>query len=81
MSPEQEQLVCDALVQLGPLETQQGLHTEGVRAIQSVLQCSLDDARSAMRELRLLKRIEETTAPVGHLDEPHFRWVRPGTHA
>jgi hypothetical protein len=80
MSPEQEQVVCDALVQLGPFETQQGLHTEGVRTIQNVLQCSLDDARSAMRELRVRKRIEETTTPVEHPDEQHFRWVRPGTH-
>jgi hypothetical protein len=80
MSPEQEQLVCDALVQLGSLETQQGLHTEGVRTIQDVLQCSLDDALSAMRELRVRKRIEETTTPVEHPDEPHFRWVRLGTH-
>jgi hypothetical protein len=80
MSPEQEQLVCDALVQLGPLETQQGLHTEGVRTIQDVLQCSLDDGLSAMRELRVRKRIEETTTPVEHAEEPHFRWVRPRTH-
>jgi hypothetical protein len=80
MSPEQEQVVCDALVQLGPLETQQGLHTEGVLTIQDVLQCSLDDARSAMRELRVRKRIEESATPVEHPDEPHFRWVRPGTH-
>jgi hypothetical protein len=78
MSPEQEQLVCDALVQIGPLETEQGLHTEGVRAVQDVLQCSLDDARAALRELRVRKRIEETATPV-ELDEPHFRWVRPGT--
>ena len=31
MSPEQEQQVCDALVNLGMLETEQGLHAEGVR--------------------------------------------------
>lgn len=80
MSPEQEQLVCDALVQIGSLETEQGLHIEGVRTIQNVLQCSLDDARAAMRELRALKRIEETTTPVGYPAEPRFRWVRPGTH-
>ena len=30
MSPEQEQLLCDALVNLGPAETEQGLHAEGV---------------------------------------------------
>jgi hypothetical protein len=80
MSHEQEQLACDALVQLGPMETQQGLHAEGVRTIQEVLKCSLDDARTALRELRVRKRIEETSTPVEHLYEPHFRWVRPGTH-
>ena len=77
MSPEQEQLVCDALVHLGPVETEQGLHAEGVRKIQEVLNCSLADARSTLRELRLRKRIEETTTPIEQPDQPHFRWVQP----
>ena len=77
MTPEQEQLICDALVHLGPVETEQGLHAEGVRTIQEVLHCSLDDARATLRELRLLKRIEETTTPVERHGELHFRWVRP----
>ena len=77
MSPEQEQLLSDARVRLGPVETEQGLHAEGVRTIQEVLHCSLDDARAALRELRVSKRIEETATPVDHLDQPHFRWVRP----
>ena len=61
MSPEQEQLVCDALVQLAPVETEQGLHAEGVRKIQEVLGCTLPDAQTTLRELRVRKRIEETT--------------------
>jgi hypothetical protein len=77
MSPDQEELVCDALVNLGPVETEQGLHAEGVRTIQAALHCSLDDARATLRGLRVRKRIEETTASLEHLDEPHFRWVRP----
>ena len=77
MSPEQEQLLCDALVHLGPLETEQGLHAEGVRKIQEVLHCSLADARSTLRELRVRKRIEETAAPGEQLDQPRFRWVQP----
>jgi len=77
MSPEQEQLLCDALVHLGPVETEQGLHAEGVRIIQEVLHCTLDEARSKLRELRVSKRIEETTTPIEQLDQPHFRWVRP----
>ena len=76
MSPEQEQLVCDALVHLGPVETEQGLHAEGVRKIQEVLHCSLADARSTLRELRLRKLIEETTTSTEQPDQPHFRWVQ-----
>ena len=77
VSPEQEQLVCDALVQLGPVETEQGLHAEGVRKIQEVLGCTLADAQTTLRELRVRKRIEETATPTEHLDQPHFRWVQP----
>jgi hypothetical protein len=79
MSPEQEQLLCDALVNLGPVETEQGLHAEGVRKIQDVLHCTLADARTALRELRVRKRIEETAIPIEQLDQPHFRWVRIDT--
>ena len=79
VSPEQEQYVCDALVHLGPVETEQGLHAEGVRTIQKVLQCTLDDARATLRELRVRKLIEETTAPIDDVDQPHFRWVQPST--
>ena len=79
VSPEQEQLVCDALVHLGPIETEQGLHAEGVRTIQRVLQCTLDDARATLRELRVRKLIEETTTPIEDVDQPHFRWVQPST--
>ena len=77
VSPEQEQLICDALVHLGPVETEQGLHAEGVRTIQEVLHCTLDDARATLRELRVRKLIEETAMPAEHLDQPYFRWVRP----
>ena len=72
MSPEQGQLVCDALVHLGPVETEQGLHAEGVRKIQEVLHCSLADARSTLRELRLRKRIEETTTSSSNLTSRTF---------
>lgn len=83
VSPEQEEQVCDALVNVGALETEQGLHAEGVRAIQNVLQCSLDDARAALGELRAHERIEETTTSFHHDGDPdaalRFRWVRPNT--
>jgi hypothetical protein len=76
MSPEQEQLICDALVHLGPLESEQGLHAEGVRKIQEILHCTLDDARATLRELRVRKRIEEAATPSEQLDQPYFRWIR-----
>ena len=77
MSPEQEQLLCDALVDLGPVDTEQGLHTEGVLKIQEVLHCTLDEARAALRELRVRKRIEELATPREQLERPQFRWVQP----
>jgi hypothetical protein len=77
MSPEQEQLLCDVLVNLGPVETEQGLHAEGIRKIQEVLHCTLADARTALQELRVRKRIEETATPIEQLDRPRFRWVQP----
>jgi len=81
MSPKREQELVDALVELGAIETQQGLHAEGVRAIQERLGCSLDEARAAFRELRVQGLVEETTEPggeaVGHESALHFRWVRP----
>jgi len=85
MSPEQEQEVCDALVNLGAIETEQGLHAEGVRAIQGTLNCSMDDARAALRDLRKRQQIQETASPsdsgadYGTPSVPLFRWVRPGT--
>jgi hypothetical protein len=79
MSPEQEQLLCDALVHLGPVETEQGLHAEGVRIIQEVLHCTQADARTTLRELRMRmrKRIEETAVPGEQLEQLRFRWVKP----
>jgi hypothetical protein len=88
MSPEQEQLLCDALVDLDPVETEQGLHAEGVRKIREILHCTLDEARTTLRELRVRKRIEETAIPIEQQPveqqpveqqpgQPHFRWVYP----
>jgi len=76
MTPAQETQVIDALITLGWLETQQGLHSEGVSAIQEVLQCSREDAIAVFRDLRVRKMIEEE----GALDAQQgarFRWIRP----
>ena len=69
---------ADALVRLGGLDTQQGLHSEGVSAIQDVLQCSREDAIAVFRDLRLRKLIEEESAPDAHQGS-RFRWARPAT--
>jgi hypothetical protein len=85
MSPQQEQEVCDALVNLGAIDTEQGLHAEGILAIQRTLNCSIDDARAALHDLRARRQVEETASPSdaradnGTLSVPLFRWVRPGT--
>ncbi len=75
MSPEQEQLVSDALVNLGWVETEQGLHVESVIVIQDVLDCSLEEARATLLDLRVRGRIEETADK--QLNQLRFRWVRP----
>ena len=78
MSPEREQLLCDALVNPGPREIEQGLHAEGVRKIQRGP--ALHPGRrtdNAPRALRVRKRIEETAIPIEELDQPRFRWVQP----
>ena len=84
MSPEQEEQVCDALVNLGAIETEQGLHAEAVRTIQSVLHCSVNHARAALHDLRERQQVQETASPsderadYGPLPVPLFRWVRQG---
>ena len=45
---------------LGAIDTEQGLHAEGVRPIQGVLHCSVDDARAALHNLRARRQIQET---------------------
>lgn len=85
MSPEQEQEVCDALVNLGAIETEQGLHAEGVRTIQGILNCSMDNARAVLHDLRARQQIQETASPSNEraddspLTVPLFSWVRLGT--
>lgn len=76
LTPDQEAQVVDALVNLGGLETQQGLHTEGVSAIQDVLECSREDAIAVFRDLRVRKMIEEESAPDAQ-QGARFRWTRP----
>jgi len=75
--------VCAALVNLGWLENDHALHAEAVLAIRNVLQCSLDDAKTVLRDLRVRKLIDVAITPGGILDArkpmpvAQLRWVRP----
>jgi hypothetical protein len=83
VSPEQEQQVCDALVNLGWVEDDYALHAEGVRVIRQLLVCSTDDAKTVLHDLRSRKLIDVTNTPRVALDihkpmpVPQLRWVRP----
>jgi hypothetical protein len=83
MSPDQEEQVCDVLVNLGWLENDHALHAEGVRVIRQVLGCSMDDAKAVLHDLRSRKLIDITITPGGELDTrkmmsvAKFRWERP----
>ena len=83
MTPDQEQQVCDALVNLGWLENDHALHAEGVHAIRGVLGCSTDEAKAVLGDLRTRKLIDLTITPGGVLDArkpmpvAKLRWVRP----
>ena len=70
--------MVDALIHLGWLDTQQGLHSEGVSAIQDVLQCSREDAIVVFRDLRVRKMIEEESAPDPQKGA-RFHWIRSAT--
>jgi hypothetical protein len=70
-------------VNLGAIDTEQGSHAEGARAIQGVLNCSVDDARAALHNLRARQRIRKTAsssnerADYGPLPIPLFRGSDP----
>jgi len=84
VSPEQEQQVCDALVNLGWRENDHALHAEGVRVIRELLVCSTDAAKAVLHDLRSRKFIDVTVTPGGELDTrkpmpiAQVRWVRSG---
>jgi hypothetical protein len=83
MSPDQEEQVCDALVNLGWLENDHALHAEGVHAVRGVLHCSIDEAKAVLGDLRSRKLIDITITPGGALDArkpmpvAQVRWERP----
>jgi hypothetical protein len=74
MTAEEERQVCDALIGLGWLETEHGLHGEGVRAICGVLGCSSEDAVDVLHDVRLRKLVDIETG--SGLGPRRLRWVR-----
>jgi hypothetical protein len=83
LTPDEEERVCEALINLGWLETEHGLHGESVSAIRGLRQCSSDDAIAILRDLRVRKLIDLESTPGGKLDgrKPmpvmQLRWIRP----
>jgi hypothetical protein len=82
---DQEAQVCEALIKLGWLETEQALHSEGARAVRDVLQCSTEEAKAILGDLRVRKLIDLEITPGGQLDPrkplpvAQLRWIRPAT--
>ena len=82
MSPEQQEQVCDALVNLGWLENDHALHAEGVRVIRESLVCSTDEAKTVLHDLRSRKLIDVAITPGEEFDtrKPmpvvQVRWIR-----
>jgi hypothetical protein len=78
---DQEKQVCEVLIKLGWMETVHALHSEGVRAIGDALQCSTEDAKTILGDLRARKLIDLEMTPGGQLDarEPmpvaQWRWI------
>jgi hypothetical protein len=83
VSPEQEQQVCDSLVNLGWMKNDHALHAEGVRVIRELLLCSVDEAKAVLHDLRSRKLIDVTVTSSAELDAgtpipvAQLRWVRP----
>jgi hypothetical protein len=86
VSPDQEERLCDALVNLGWLENDHALHAEAVIAIGNILGCSTDDAKAVLGDLRTRNLIDVTSTREGDLDPHHrltpakLRWIRLRTH-
>jgi hypothetical protein len=85
LSQDQETQACEVLIKLGWLETEQALHIEGVRAVRDVLQCSTEDAKAILGDLRARKLVDLEITPGGQLNArkpmpvAQWRWIRPPT--
>ena len=85
LTPDEEKQVCEILIKLGWLETEHALHSEGVRAVRDMLQCSTEDAQAILGDLRARKLVHLEITPGGQLDArkpmpmAQWRWIRPAT--
>lgn len=83
MTPGQEQMVCAALVDLGWLENDHALHAEGIRVVCEVLDCTTNQAKLILHDLRSREKIDVVTSATEQPDErlpssgARIRWVRP----
>ena len=83
LTQDEEKQVCEILIKLGWLETEHALHSEGVRAVRDVLQCSTEDAKAILGDLRGRKLVDLEITPAGQLDArkpmpvAQWRWIRP----
>ena len=85
LTPDQEKQVCEVLINLGWLETEQALHGEGARAIRELFQCPIEEAKTILGDLRARKLVGLEITPGGQLDPrkpmpvAQWRWIRPAT--
>jgi hypothetical protein len=85
LTPEQEEQICEVLIKVGWMETEHALHGEGVRAIRDALQCSTEDAKGVLGDLRARKLVDLEITPGGQLDArrpmpvSQWRWIRRAT--
>lgn len=83
LTTDQEKQVCEVLLKLGWLESEHALHGEGVRAVRDLLQCSTEDAKTILGDLRACKLIDLEITPGGQSDPrkpmpvAQWRWIRP----
>ena len=83
LTPDREKQICEVLLKLDWMETEHALHSEGVRAVRDVLQCSTEDAKTILGDLRAPKLIELEITAGGQLDPrkpmpvAQWRWIRP----
>jgi hypothetical protein len=68
LTPDEEKQVCEVLIRLSWVATEHALHSEGVRVVRDVLQCSTEDAKEILGDLRTRKLVGLEITPGEQLD-------------